>query len=415
MLEVARPARLLRQEPRPARRRLRRRRGRDRQPAGPQRRRAARPRSRPIMGLVDGARLGRASRARRSLGRKAFEIAHLRHRLRAGEPRHLPQAHGAPEPAARREARAAKRGAGRSTTCTSMFPRLKERAAHRGRRALGRRAADADPVPHADGRPRPDHDRRADRRPGAEDRRAGRRVPAASSSARGVSVLLVEQKLTIALDLRALLRDGPRPASSSRARRPTCAPTPTSARSGWRSERVGSASLSSAGRRHTWSPVAAETTPARAAAPRIERPFYFCNRRRRRTSRGPRMSANYEVRGDVAVITLNNPPVNGLGYATRAGHRRRPRQGAGRCRPSRRSSSPAPARRSPAAPTSASSARRRRLAEPNLLTRDPGARGSRPSRWSPRSTACAWAAASSWRSAATTASPRPARRSRCPK
>ncbi|EHR71110.1 3-hydroxyacyl-CoA dehydrogenase [Burkholderiales bacterium JOSHI_001] len=31
------------------------------------------------------------------------------------------------------------------------------------------------------------------------------------------------------------------------------------------------------------------------------------------------MSASYEVRGPVAVITLNNPPVNGLGYATRAG------------------------------------------------------------------------------------------------
>ena len=31
------------------------------------------------------------------------------------------------------------------------------------------------------------------------------------------------------------------------------------------------------------------------------------------------MSANYEVKGGVAVITLNNPPVNGLGYATRSG------------------------------------------------------------------------------------------------
>jgi 3-hydroxyacyl-CoA dehydrogenase len=31
------------------------------------------------------------------------------------------------------------------------------------------------------------------------------------------------------------------------------------------------------------------------------------------------MSANYEVKGSIAVITLNNPPVNGLGYATRAG------------------------------------------------------------------------------------------------
>ncbi|MGZ5275269.1 MAG: 3-hydroxyacyl-CoA dehydrogenase NAD-binding domain-containing protein [Caldimonas sp.] len=31
------------------------------------------------------------------------------------------------------------------------------------------------------------------------------------------------------------------------------------------------------------------------------------------------MSANYETRGDVAVITLDNPPVNGLGYETRVG------------------------------------------------------------------------------------------------
>ncbi len=31
------------------------------------------------------------------------------------------------------------------------------------------------------------------------------------------------------------------------------------------------------------------------------------------------MSAEYQVHGDVAVITLNNPPVNGLGYDTRKG------------------------------------------------------------------------------------------------
>jgi len=31
------------------------------------------------------------------------------------------------------------------------------------------------------------------------------------------------------------------------------------------------------------------------------------------------MSANYELRGDVAVVTLDNPPVNGLGYDTRRG------------------------------------------------------------------------------------------------
>ena len=29
------------------------------------------------------------------------------------------------------------------------------------------------------------------------------------------------------------------------------------------------------------------------------------------------MSASYELHGPVAVITLNNPPVNGLGYETR--------------------------------------------------------------------------------------------------
>src|SRR3569832_238221 len=31
------------------------------------------------------------------------------------------------------------------------------------------------------------------------------------------------------------------------------------------------------------------------------------------------MTAEYKVHGDVAVITMNNPPMNGLGYATRTG------------------------------------------------------------------------------------------------
>ena len=31
------------------------------------------------------------------------------------------------------------------------------------------------------------------------------------------------------------------------------------------------------------------------------------------------MSADYEVKGSTAVITMNNPPVNGLGHATRSG------------------------------------------------------------------------------------------------
>ena len=31
------------------------------------------------------------------------------------------------------------------------------------------------------------------------------------------------------------------------------------------------------------------------------------------------MTADYKVHGDVAVITMNNPPVNGLGHSTRVG------------------------------------------------------------------------------------------------
>ena len=31
------------------------------------------------------------------------------------------------------------------------------------------------------------------------------------------------------------------------------------------------------------------------------------------------MTAQYQVQGDIAVITLNNPPVNGLGLSTRQG------------------------------------------------------------------------------------------------
>jgi branched-chain amino acid transport system ATP-binding protein len=71
---------------------------------------------------------------------------------------------------------------------------------HARRRALRRRAADADPVPHADGRPGPDHDRRTHRGPGAEDRRAGRQF-LQEVRKRGISILLIEQKLAIALDI----------------------------------------------------------------------------------------------------------------------------------------------------------------------------------------------------------------------
>ncbi len=49
------------------------------------------------------------------------------HRLRAREPRHLPQAHGAPEPAAGPEGQGGRAAAGSSTTCTACSRACKER------------------------------------------------------------------------------------------------------------------------------------------------------------------------------------------------------------------------------------------------------------------------------------------------
>ena len=49
------------------------------------------------------------------------------HRLRAREPRHLPQAHGAPEPAARAEEASGKGSRWSFDDMYAMFPRLKER------------------------------------------------------------------------------------------------------------------------------------------------------------------------------------------------------------------------------------------------------------------------------------------------
>src|SRR5688572_12934008 len=59
-------------------------------------------------------------------------------------------------------------------------------------------------------------------------------------------------------------------------------------------------------------------TNRRQPMPRIERPF-ASNDPIRFARRGDAMSASYEVRGQVAVITMDNPPVNGLGYDTRRG------------------------------------------------------------------------------------------------
>ena len=76
----------------------------------------------------------------------------------------------------------------------------------------------------------------------------------------------------------------------------------------------------------------------------------------------------YTVRDGIAVITLDNPPVNGLGASTRLGiveGIERARDDASMSAPS---SSSAPARHFPAAPTSPNSTRPRRLQEPTLHT-----------------------------------------------
>src|SRR5512137_515621 len=92
--------------------------------------------------------------------------------------------------------------------------------------------------------------------------------------------------------------------SCSRARPPTCAPTPIFARSGWRSDTLPRPRAPRGC--HGWDIGPADPPP------RIARPFYFLP-----TEGDNRMSATYEVHGPVAVITMNNPPVNGLGFATR--------------------------------------------------------------------------------------------------
>ena len=88
-------------------------------------------------------------------------------------------------------------------------------------------------------------------------------------------------------------------------------------------------------------------------------------------------TARYRSERRVAVITLNNPPVNGLAHDDAPRDRRRPRSRDPPTRRSRRSSSPAPARPSPAAPTSASSARRRRSPSRRFTRRSVSSSASR--------------------------------------
>ena len=188
-----------------------------------------------IMGLVEGQGSVHWSGAE-ILGQQGLRDRAPRHRLRAREPRHLSQAHRAPEPDARREGRRQEPALVASTTCTRMFPRLKERQhTEAGVLSGGEQQmltlcrtlmGDPDLImidEPTEGLAPKIVELVAEYLQGAQ---AARHLGAAGRA----------EAHHRAGDLRALLRDGPRPASCSRARRPSCAPTPTFARSGWRSE-----------------------------------------------------------------------------------------------------------------------------------------------------------------------------------
>ncbi len=155
--------------------------------------------------------------------------------LRAGEPRHLPDAHRAPEPAARAEEAAGLDALGHGGHVPAV-PAPQGARRHAGRRPLRRRAADADAVPHADGRPGTRHDRRAHRGPRAEDRRAGGAAVRGDQQARHLDPARRAEARHRARHLRAPVRDGPRQHRLRGHARATCARTPRCARNGWRSE-----------------------------------------------------------------------------------------------------------------------------------------------------------------------------------
>ena len=98
-------------------------------------------------------------------------------------------------------ARAAAPGAGALERVYALFPRLARAGAQPRQQALGRRAADAGDRPGAHDQPRPAADGRADGGPGAAARARGRAGHRASSSASGLSILLVEQNLPLALSV----------------------------------------------------------------------------------------------------------------------------------------------------------------------------------------------------------------------
>ncbi len=79
---------------------------------------------------------------------------------------------------------------------------------------------------------------------------------------------------------------------------------PTHVRSGWKFERALGAPVP------TVTNAVFRRTIINLQSKKNDRSFIF---------QGTGMTAEYKVHGDVAVITMNNPPVNGLGHSTRVG------------------------------------------------------------------------------------------------
>ena len=269
--KLAGPARLLRQEPHPARRRHATSARARSSACSAATARAARRRSRRSWAWSTARARSRCA-TRRSSATSAFDIAH-RGIGYVPENRDIFPKLTVHQNLLLGEKRGKKKPRWSLRRHVPDVPAPEGARAHRGRRAVGRRAADADAVPHADGRPRPDHDRRADRRPGAEDRRAGRRVPEGAEAPRRLGPAGRAEADDRAADLRALLRDGPRQHRLRRHAGRRCAPTPTSARSGWRSERASASSSAKA-------PLSSgrDSAAGEPSTPRIERTFFFVRR-----------------------------------------------------------------------------------------------------------------------------------------
>jgi hypothetical protein len=135
------------------------------------------------------------------------------------------------------------------------FPRLKERRNTQGRQHVGRRAADAHHVPLAAGQSARDADRRAHRRAGAEDRRAGGRMHPRHAPQGPVGGAGGAEARHCAEGVHARVRDGARPHRVRRHAAGADAPNAGWSPSGWRSDAGRPSSLhrsiSSFHRRHT--------------------------------------------------------------------------------------------------------------------------------------------------------------------